>query len=117
MMIVALPSMLLVLSAVAQVAGPRPVMLAASPARLPSVQAAARARALVVLLLPVAPAWVPAKVLSAARAAELPPSVLLAASARTPAVLLPMVPGLSPRRAHFSPMRRKFAEQPLAPSR
>jgi hypothetical protein len=108
---VALPSRLLVLSAVAQVAGPRPAVLASAWARalvvlLPSV-----------LLLPVAPAWVPAQVLSAARAVELPPSVLLAVWARTPAVLLPMVPGLCPRRARFSPMRRRFAEQPIAPSR
>ena len=123
---VALPPMLLVLSAVAQVARPRPAVLAwvltASPARtvewLPSV----RARALVVLLpsvllLPVAPTWVPAQVLSAARAVEPPPSVLLAAWARKPAVLLPMVPGLYPRRACFSPMRRRVVEQPIAPSR
>ena len=127
---VALPSMLLVLSAVAQVAGPRPAVLAwalaASPARteerLPSMRVAAWARALVVLLpsvllLPVASAWVPAQVLSAARAVEPPPWVLLAAWARKPAVLLPMVPGLYPRRARFSPMRRRVAEQPIAPSR
>jgi len=127
---VALPPMLLVLSAVAQVAGPLPAVLAwaltASPARtvewLPSVRVAAWARALVVLLpsvllLPVAPTWVPAQVLSAARAVEPPPSVLLAAWARKPAVPLPMVPGLYPRRARFSPMRRRVAEQPIAPSR
>ena len=61
---VALPSMLLVLSAVAQVAGPRPAVLAwalaASPARteerLPSVRVAEWARALVVLLPSVAAA-------------------------------------------------------------
>ena len=68
---VALPSMLLVLSAVAQVAGPRPAILAsaralaASPARtvewLPSVRVMAWDRVLVVLLpsallLPVVPA-------------------------------------------------------------
>ncbi len=104
---VALPSMLLVLSAVAQVAGPRPSVLAsawalmASPAQtvewLPSVRVAA---------------W-----LSAARAVEPPPSVLLAAWAPKPAVLLPMVPGLYPRRARFSPMRGRVAEQPVAPSR
>ena len=124
---VALPPMLLVLSAVAQVARPRPavLVLTASPARtvewLPSVRAAEWARALVVLLpsvlLPVAPAWVPAQVLSAARAVEPPPSVLLAAWARKPAVLLPMVPGLYPRRACFSPMRRRVVEQLIAPSR
>ena len=104
---VALPSMLLVLSAVAQVAGPRPSVLAsawalmASPAQtvewLPSVRVAA---------------WS-----SAARAVEPPPSVLLAAWAPKPAVLLPMVPGLSPRRVRFSPMRGKVAEQPIVPSR
>jgi len=128
---VALPPMLLVLSAGAQVAGPRPAVLAsvwalvASPARtaewLPSVRVAAWPRALVVLLpsvlLPVAPAGVPAQGLSAARAVELPPSVLLAALAQTPAVLLPMVPGSCPRRAHFFPIRRKFAEQLIVPSR
>ena len=126
---VALPPMLLVLSAVAQVARPRPAVLAwalaASPARtvewLPSVRVAAWARALVVLLpsvlLPVAPTWVPAQVLSAARAVEPPPSVLLAAWRRKPAVLLPMVPGLYPRRACCSPMRRRVVEQPIAPSR
>jgi hypothetical protein len=86
-MMVALSSMLLVLSAVAQIAGPRPAVLASAWARalvvlLPSV-----------LLLPVAPAWVPAQIFSAARAVELPPSVL-AAWARTAGVLLPMVPGL-----------------------
>ena len=124
----ALPSMLLVLSAVAQVAGPRPAVLAwalaASPARteerLPSVRVAEWARALVVLLpsvlLPVVPAWVPVQVLSAARAVEPPPSVLLATP--KPAVLLSMVPGLYPRRARFSsPMRGRVAEQPIAPSR
>jgi hypothetical protein len=124
-MMVALPSILLVLSAGAQVAGPRPAVLAASPARtvewLPSVRVAAWAQTPAVLLpsvlLPVAPAWVPAQGLSAARAVELPRSVLLAAWAQTPTVLLPMVPGLCPRRAHFSPMRRKFAEQLIAPSR
>jgi hypothetical protein len=104
----ALPSMLLVLSAVAQVAGPRPSVLAsawalmASPAQtvewLPSVRVAA---------------W-----LSAARAVEPPPSVLLASAwAPKPAVLLSMVPGLYPRRARFSPMRGRVAEQPIAPSR
>jgi hypothetical protein len=84
-MMVALPSMLLVLSAVAQVAGLRPAVLAwalaASPARieerLPSVRVAEWARALVVLL-PVAPAWVPVQVLSAARAVEPSPLMLLA---------------------------------------
>jgi hypothetical protein len=99
--------LLLVLSAVAQVAGPRPSVLAsawalmASPAQtvewLPSVRVAA---------------W-----LSAARAVEAPPSVLLAAWAPKPAVLLPMVPRLCPRRARFSPMRGRVAEQPIAPSR
>jgi hypothetical protein len=47
--------------------------------------------------------WAPALVLSAARAPAL-------------AGLLPMVPGLRPRRARFSPMGRRFAEQPVAPS-
>ena len=103
----ALPSMLPVLSAVAQVAGARPSVLAsasalmASPAHtvewLPSVRVAA---------------W-----LSAARAVEPPPSVLLAAWAPKPAVLLPMVLGLYPRRARFPPMRGRVAEQPIAPSR
>ena len=85
----ALPSMVLVLSAVAQVAGPRPSVLA-SP-------------------------W--ALMASPAQTVEWRPSVLLAAWARKPAVLLPMVPGLYPRRACFSPMRRRVVEQPIAPSR
>ena len=122
---VVLPPMLLLLAA-AQVAGPRPAVLAASLARivewLPSVRVVAWARALVVLLaslllLPVAPTWVPAQVLPAARAVEPPPLVLLTAWARKPAVLLPMLPGLYPRRAGFSPMRQRVAEQPSAPSR
>ena len=130
-MMVALPSV--PLSLMVRATGPAPVeqasvwvpALAVLPARtverLPSVRVAAWPRALVVLLpsvlLPVAPAGVPAQGLSAARAVELPPSVRVAAWAQTPTVLLPMVPGSCPRQAHFFPIRRKFAEQLIVPSR
>ena len=86
---VALPSMLLVLSAGAQVAGPRPAVLAS--------------------------VW--ALVASPARTAEWLPSVRVAAWPRALVVLLPMVPGSCPRQAHFFPIRRKFAEQLIVPSR
>ena len=87
----ALPSTPRVLLAVARVAGPRPAALAS--------------------------VWAPALAVLPARTVELPPSVLVAAWAPTLVVLLPMVPGLYPRRARFSPMGRRFAEQPVAPSR
>jgi hypothetical protein len=60
---------------------------------------------------------VPVLAVSAARTVELPPSVRVAAWAPAPAMLLPMGPGLCPRRARFSPMGRRFAEQPVVPSR
>jgi hypothetical protein len=129
-MMVALPSMLLVLSVVAQAAAPWPAALAwalpVSPERtvVPLVRAAAWAPALVLLasvllmLLSVvsAPVWVPAEGLWAARPVELRRSVLLAAWTRTPAVLLPMVPGLCSQRAR-SPLGRRLVEQPIRPSR
>jgi hypothetical protein len=123
-MMVALPSTPRVLLAVARVAGPRPAALASvwAPALavlLPSVPLVLLSVAQAVGPGPAAQASVgaPALVLLPARTVELPPSVLVAAWAPTLVVLLPMVPGLCPRRARFSPMGRRFAEQPVAPSR
>ena len=121
---VALPSTPRVLLAVAWVARPRPAALASvwAPALavlLPSVPLVLLSVAQAVGPGPAAQASVgaPPLVLLPARTVELPPSVLVAAWAPALVVLLPMVPGLCPRRARFSPMGRRFAEQPVAPSR
>jgi hypothetical protein len=107
------PSVQPVLLPVTRPAGPWPAGLAVSPPSvLPVLLSVARAAGSQPAGL--VSVWAPALAVSAARPAELPP---LLVAVRGLTVLLPLGSGLRPRRARFSPMGRRPAEQPVVPSR